>query len=125
MKMELLGTIYRDKKANPEGKTILREAVRGVIFCEGKLLMVYSTVNGDYKFPGGGVDAGETHLDALRREISERFSERAVVSLSIAAATGRTWSVVKRGLGHGHVCQAVKIEREVIKLTRFEDQAVC
>ena len=69
--MELLGTIYRDEKANPEGKTILREAVRGVIFREGKLLMVYSTVNGDYKFPGGGIDAGESHLEALRRELNE------------------------------------------------------
>ena len=69
--MKLLTTIYRNENVNPEGKTILREAVRGVIFREGKLLMVYSTVNRDYKFPGGGVDAGETHLDALRREISE------------------------------------------------------
>ncbi|MCP4141715.1 MAG: NUDIX domain-containing protein [Chloroflexi bacterium] len=69
--MKLLATIYRQKDANPEGKTFLREAVRGVIFREGKLLMVYSTVNGDYKFPGGGIDAGETHLEALRRELNE------------------------------------------------------
>ena len=56
--MKLLATIFRDKNVNPQGKTIHREAVRGIIFCDGKLLMVYSSVNGDYIFPGGGVDVG-------------------------------------------------------------------
>ena len=31
-------------------------------------LLVFSPVNGDFKFPGGGIEAGETHADALRRE---------------------------------------------------------
>ncbi len=69
--MKLLTTIYRDKDASPEGKTFLREAVRGIIFRDGKLLMIYSTVNGDYKFPGGGLDEGESHHETLRREIKE------------------------------------------------------
>ena len=77
--MKLLTTICRDKNVNREGKTFLREAVRGIIFRaltpipsgRGELLMIYSSVNGDYKFPGGGVDAGESHHEALRREISE------------------------------------------------------
>jgi len=29
---------------------------------------VRSTVNGDYKFPGGGVQPGERHGDALARQ---------------------------------------------------------
>ena len=69
--MKLLTTIFRQENINLQGKTFLREAVRGIIFREGKLLMIYSPVNGDYKFPGGGVDAGESHHEALRREISE------------------------------------------------------
>ena len=69
--MKLLTTIYRNENVYPVGKTFLREAVRGIIFRDGKLLMIHSTVNGDYKFPGGGMDSGESHLDALRREISE------------------------------------------------------
>ena len=69
--MKLLTTLFRDENVNIEGKTFLREAVRGIVFRDEKLLMVYSPINGDYKFPGGGIEAGEAHLDALRREIRE------------------------------------------------------
>lgn len=69
--MKLLSTIYRNKGANPEGKTLQREAVRGIIFRDGKLLLIHSTVNGDYKFPGGGIEADELHVEALQREIQE------------------------------------------------------
>lgn len=50
---------------------IFREAVRGIIKNKNELLMVYSSKDGDYKFPGGGVDAGETFEEALGREIRE------------------------------------------------------
>lgn len=33
--------------------------------------MIYSSKDGDYKFPGGGVGIGETYESALIREISE------------------------------------------------------
>ncbi len=69
--MKLLKTIYHEENINLQGRTILREAVRGIIFQEENLLMVYSSVNGDYKFPGGGVNAGESHHEALSREIRE------------------------------------------------------
>jgi 8-oxo-dGTP diphosphatase len=79
--MNLLTTIYRQENVNIEGKTFLREAVRGIIFhaltptaagaSQKELLMIYSPVNGDYKFPGGGIEAGEPHIEALRREIRE------------------------------------------------------
>ncbi|MBT7073420.1 MAG: NUDIX domain-containing protein [Anaerolineae bacterium] len=69
--MKLLKTIYHDKNINLEGKTFFREAVRGIIFCARKILMIYSPIYGDYKFPGGGVHAEERHIEALRREIIE------------------------------------------------------
>ncbi len=49
---------------------VTRQAVRAVIFKDGKLLMIH-TNKGDYKFPGGGVDEGEDHAAALKREVSE------------------------------------------------------
>ena len=56
----------------PAGNPVIHErlAVRAVIFEEGKILMV-ETNRGDYKFPGGGVEAGETQTEALLREIRE------------------------------------------------------
>ena len=69
--MKLLKEIIRKQGINFDGKTIYREAVRGVIFRNRALLMVYSPKNGDYKFPGGGVDTGETHETAIVREIRE------------------------------------------------------
>ena len=69
--MHLLTTIHRADGINLHGKTIQRTAVRGVIQRGRDLLMVHSTNIGDYKFPGGGVDAGESHAQALRREVQE------------------------------------------------------
>ena len=47
-----------------------RTAVRGVIHYQNKLLMV-RTNEGDYKFPGGGMEEGETDKETLLREITE------------------------------------------------------
>lgn len=53
------------------GKIHYREAVRAIIFKENKVLMLFSSLNGDYKFPGGGIEKDETHKDALLRETLE------------------------------------------------------
>ncbi|HEY3310065.1 MAG TPA: NUDIX domain-containing protein [Anaerolineales bacterium] len=63
--------IIRDAGMQLTGTTIEREAVRGIIARKAKLLMIHSSVNGDYKFPGGGVQKGESHQEALAREIRE------------------------------------------------------
>lgn len=55
----------------PEGAAMnYREAVRAVIMRDDPILLVQSNL-GDYKFPGGGVEEGETHNDALVREVAE------------------------------------------------------
>ena len=69
--MSVLTEIHRDKGIDTNGKTISRTAVRAVILRGRDLLMVYSANVGDYKFPGGGMDAGESHEQALARELRE------------------------------------------------------
>lgn len=69
--MQILKEIFRDPFVNIHGKTDQRAAVRAVVIREEKLLMVYSPVNGDYKFPGGGIEKIENPELALKREVAE------------------------------------------------------
>ena len=63
--------LIMDEKNYSEGmEEICRVAVRGIIFIEGKLLMIESK-SGELKLPGGGVDDGEDDCQALLREVKE------------------------------------------------------
>lgn len=57
---------YEEKKISK----IERKAVKCVAVIEGKILMLQSKY-GDYKFPGGGVKPGESHEQAIHRELLE------------------------------------------------------
>ncbi len=69
--MQLLTQIFHKPNLLLNGKTITREAVRAIILKGDQVLMIYSTLNGDYKFPGGGVKRDEAHKTALQRELLE------------------------------------------------------
>jgi 8-oxo-dGTP diphosphatase len=69
--MRTLVEINHTPGLNPGGRAATREAARGIILRGDRLLLIYSTSNGDYKFPGGGIQDGETHAAALRRELRE------------------------------------------------------
>jgi 8-oxo-dGTP diphosphatase len=124
--MEVLTTIYRQKNIDPNAKTFFREAVRGIIFrntpprtaagssespltaspARKELLMIYSPVNGDYKFPGGGVDVGESHHEALRREIREESG----------AALTRVTEELGKVVEYAH---AIEPDFETFKMTSY------
>ena len=52
-------------------RTFIRPSVRGIIIKNGLVAMMHSLKYDYYKFPGGGIDAGETHLQTLIREVKE------------------------------------------------------
>ena len=62
--------------------TFSRTAVRAIIFKDGKLVMVKSEKFGEYKFPGGGKDDGESDLETLERETKEETG-MTVISASV------------------------------------------
>lgn len=59
-----------------------RDAVRSVILKGEKLALIFSRAYGYYKFSGGGIDKGETHLQALIRETKEEAG-LSVISQSV------------------------------------------
>ena len=51
-------------------------AVKGIIYCKGRLLIVKRSEEdtsgpGDWEFPGGKIDFGESPENALKREVYE------------------------------------------------------
>lgn len=69
--MKTIKEIIYNSEINLTGNSIRRNAVRAIIHRDEKLLLIYSRINGDYKFPGGGVERGETRETALQREVRE------------------------------------------------------
>ena len=49
----------------------IRPSSRAIIFKDGMLALVYSETYSYYKFPGGGIDEGESKVEALIREVRE------------------------------------------------------
>lgn len=77
-----LAFIRTTGEIRPTGAQI-RRAVRAVVYRSDRFLLVHSTVNGDYKFPGGGVNLHECSRAALSRELREEtgYQLKAVTSL--------------------------------------------
>lgn len=63
-------SVIDEKNYNESLEEIYRTAVRGIIFRDGRLLMIEST-DGELKFPGGGAKEGEDDVKTLIRETLE------------------------------------------------------
>lgn len=63
--------IYDYKNYIENGTVGRRPSVRGIIRSGKKLALIHSLKYDYYKFPGGGIDEGETHEETLIREVSE------------------------------------------------------
>lgn len=59
------------KNYDVNGKTFVRPSSRSIIIKNNKIFMVHSLKYDYYKFPGGGIDAGESKIEALIRETKE------------------------------------------------------
>ena len=53
------------------GEAFIRPSARAVIIKDGRLAMIHSLKYNYYKFPGGGIEAGEDKKQALIRETAE------------------------------------------------------
>ena len=78
------------KDYDPGGKAFVRPSVRSIIIKNGKVAMVHSLKYDYYKFPGGGIEKGESHEEALIRETSEE------AGLSVSPCTITEYGYVHR-----------------------------
>lgn len=78
------------KNYDPDGKAFVRHSARGIIIRDGKIAMVHSLKYNYYKFPGGGIEDGESQIDALIREVAEESG------LQVIPTSIREYGVVPR-----------------------------
>ncbi len=75
---------------DPAGKAFVRHSARSIIIRDGRIAMVYSRLYNYYKFPGGGIEDGETHEQAIIRETREE------AGLTVILASVRPYGYVHR-----------------------------
>lgn len=81
--------VYDDRNYDLGWERHVRHAVRSVIVHGTKVALVKSAAKGFYQFPGGGIDPGESHEQALIRETMEE------VGLTVIPHTIRPMGIVK------------------------------
>ncbi|KFZ30985.1 DNA mismatch repair protein MutT [Pseudidiomarina salinarum] len=69
--MRLLADIVHPSLMDLAGEKLYRQAVRGIVMREDKILLLYTGRYDDFSFPGGGVDEDEDRILALKRELHE------------------------------------------------------
>ena len=52
-------------------RSFTRDSARSIIIRNGRIAMIHSLKYDYYKFPGGGIEPGESNADAMIRETAE------------------------------------------------------
>lgn len=80
-----------DKKNYGEcTRTFRRDSARSIIIRQGKVAMLHSGKYDSYEFPGGGIEPGETPIEAMIRETREE------AGLIVRPGTVREYGCVHR-----------------------------
>jgi ADP-ribose pyrophosphatase YjhB (NUDIX family) len=82
-------TLVHDEGLDASLSALERHAVRAVVVRDGEVLMMRAS-SGALKFPGGGVEHGESDEDALRREVDEE------TGMAVTSVDGYVGAVVER-----------------------------
>jgi 8-oxo-dGTP pyrophosphatase MutT (NUDIX family) len=88
----------------------VRKAARAIVFDDdGLVALLHATKNHYYKLPGGGIEAGETNEEALKRECKEEIG----CDIEIVSELGFTVEYRKKyNLNQTSYCYIVKLVGE-------------
>ncbi|MDR2166893.1 MAG: NUDIX domain-containing protein [Clostridiales bacterium] len=92
--------VFDSKNYSAGWKKFKRDSARAIIFCGENLAMIRSKRFGEYKFPGGAIEKGESHLDALFREVREETGLHIIPSS--VREYGKTL-VLRRGINSNEI----------------------
>lgn len=109
--------VYDYKNYIENGTVGKRPSVRGIIIRNGRIAMVHSLKYDYYKFPGGGIDCGESHLDALIREVEEEAG-----LIVISESVKEYGLVLRREKGK---CEDLFIQENFYYFCDVEDEVTC
>lgn len=109
-----LGSVL-DGDCGPCAQLILDQAVASGVPAEKLKALLEGDIKGalglGYRFAEAAI-ADKPELSALRQTIQEHYGDLAVIAAAYAAASARAYPVLKRGLGHGDMCQRLKLAGE-------------
>ncbi len=63
------------------GSKFIRHATRGITLRGEDILLLYTERYHDYSLPGGGIDDGEDHIKALKRELREETGAKNITNI--------------------------------------------
>lgn len=93
--MKLLKELIHPELSHREGRVLRRQAARGIVLRDDKLLLFTERYN-DFSLPGGGVDPDEDIQVALKRELAAVRME----SYEIANGMRPVWVSVTEAMRH-------------------------
>lgn len=106
------------KDYRTDGRAFVRPSARALIVRSEKIAMVHSLKYDYYKFPGGGIEAGEAPVDALLRETAEE------AGLRIRPETVRAYGYVHRIQRSDHADAEVFIQDNYYYLCETEPEPI-
>lgn len=103
---------------NPNGTVFQRDSSRSILIQGGRIAMVHSRKYDYYKFPGGGIEAGESRIAAVIRETAEE------AGLRVIPGSVREYGYVHRVQKNDHPGGGRFIQDNYYFLCQAENQAV-
>ena len=104
--VEIYGANWKGKYAH------IREACRGIIVEDGKILLCYEPRDDQFMIPGGGLEEGESYEECCARELAEETGD--VINVSRYALTINEYYGDWLFISHYFMCERVgKTERNL------------